>query len=141
MLCRAGKPCCLRYPLHDDGSLTLVLTMPCGLQESAQDVLTSLQPLLSQLPESDPVAQEVAAIANLVAEEQVTVSGSTVTDVLTRLLLRVIPSPWSYLLCFQGACTSLSIGYCTLVAAAASCLWWLVGKRTLALLCNFPNNY
>ena len=61
------------------------------MQESAQDVLASLQPLLSQLPASDPVAQEVAEIATLVGEEQVTVSGSTVTDVLTRLLLRVPP--------------------------------------------------
>ena len=62
-----------------------------AVQESAEDVLATLQPLLSQLPASDPVAQEIATIADLVGEQQVTITGSSVTDVLTRLILRVRP--------------------------------------------------
>ena len=66
-----------------------VLLNSANVQASTQEVLSNLQPLLNELPSTNPVAQEVASISQIISEQQLDISSSTLTDVLTRLLLRV----------------------------------------------------
>lgn len=67
----------------------LLLLIRAWVQASAEEVLSNLQPLLNELPSTNPVAQEVVSIANIVADQRLTISSSTLTDVLSRLILRV----------------------------------------------------
>ena len=111
---------------------------------SAPEVLANLRPLLRQLPEGDPVAQEAETIANIVSEQRLNIDTSSLNDVLTHLILRV------RLTTVQQPCTALHFTVSCRPALQIACrqhrqqdltapvdysLSWLAQKHCSAAVC------